>query len=153
MAQKKITRTSQFRMQAEYILDISTDTVYDTVAGAVVDIKLTAKMNGAKVAAIALPENAVVESARMNVLTAFDHATTATVAIGDTVTPTRYLGVTTLKATGITNLVPTEYLGLGNPLLLTFAATGADGTVGKFRLTVDYTISGRANEQFHYVAN
>ena len=153
MAQRKITRTAQWKLTAEYVLDIATDTVYDLTSGTVIDLKTTTLANGAKVAAIALPNNAVIEAGRMNVLTAFDHGGAVTAAIGDSVNTARYLAATSLKTLGITPIVATEYQGLGNPLSLLIAAAGANGTVGKVRFTIDFTIPGRANEITHYQPN
>jgi hypothetical protein len=93
-----------------------------------------------------LPFGAQVVAGDLNVITAVTITATATVAIGDSASASRYLGATTLKTAGRTALVPTGYISLGEPLRLTVANADATGAVGKAKVTVLFTIAGRIAE-------
>lgn len=96
--------------------------------------------------AINLPTNAVLIGGEVVVETASNDSGTATVAVGDSVNATRYLGATSIKAAGRTALVPTGYRGNGEDLRLTFANAGGNATAGTVTVRALYTITGRAHE-------
>ena len=97
--------------------------------------------------AITLPPNATVVGGEFVVNTAFSDTGTSTVTIGDSGSATRYLGSTSLKATGRTALTLSGYLtGFNNDALLTIANQNGNGTTGQAVLRVMYTIFGRVME-------
>jgi hypothetical protein len=91
-----------------------------------------------------LPPNAIVVGGHVARSTAFD-AATYNVTIGDTAVTNRYLGSTDLKATGLTALVPTGYLGAAENLVMTFAAADAC-TTGAGVVRVQYILKDRVSE-------
>lgn len=94
--------------------------------------------------AVNLPYGAVVTGGSISRATAFDTASYA-VVVGDSTTANRYLGSTDVKATGITNLVPTGYVSDGGNIIV--GITNADVcTTGKATLRVEYVIEGRTLE-------
>jgi hypothetical protein len=95
---------------------------------------------------IALPPNAVVTAGDLTVETASNDSGTATVTVGDSVSSSRYLGATSLKAAARTALVPTGYRGAGEDIRLTFANANGDATQGTVSLRVHYIITGRTQE-------
>lgn len=97
-------------------------------------------------AALGLPVNAIVVGGDLTVTTAWNTATTATLAIGDGTTADRYLGATNLKAAARTALVPTGFThtSVQSDINATTAYVGAAATAGAARLRVDYIVKGRA---------
>lgn len=93
-----------------------------------------------------LPLNAQVIGGDVDVITAVTTTATATLAVGDSASASRYLGATSIKAVARTALVPTGYIGAGEPLRLTIANADATGAVGKVKVTVMFTIGGRITE-------
>ena len=93
-----------------------------------------------------LPYNAQIVGGDLDVITPVGTTATATVSVGDSGNAARYLGATSIKAAGRTALVPTGYIGAGEPLRLTIANADGTGTAGKAKVTVLFTIAGRVNE-------
>jgi hypothetical protein len=96
---------------------------------------------------VVLPEGAMVIRAFVLVTTAYNSATTATLSVGDSVTPARYGSGIDLKTTGIKALVPTGYITPGQgPVTVTFAQTGAAATAGAARVYVEYIVERKGDE-------
>lgn len=143
MALLKKATTAQYPLRASFEFDTATaDTMVDT-GGATSNFKTDAKAFDI----IPLPFGAQVVGGELIVKTASDVVTTHTVSVGDSASATRYLGVTSIKAAARTALVPTGYVGLGEAIRITIAATGGGGTVGKAQIMVEFVIAPtRANE-------
>lgn len=142
MALLKKNRALQYPLQAEFTFSV-TDTMVATDG-------VTRTIGGAGAAnifdALNLPPNAVVVGGDLTVEVASNDASTSTVAVGDSVSATRYLAATNLKAAARTALVLTGYRGNGEDIRLTFANAGGGATTGTATVRVLYTITGRANE-------
>ena len=96
---------------------------------------------------INLPQGAIVVGGDMTVLTVSNDSGTATLAIGDPTTPTRYLSATNIKALARTALTITGYEGAtGENIRITLANQNGDATTGKVRITVSYIVKNRVNE-------
>lgn len=95
---------------------------------------------------IPLPPNAVLVGGDLTVETASNDSGTATVAVGDSGSATRYLAATNLKATGRTALTLTGYRGNGEDIRLTFANANGDATAGVVTIRAMYIVTGRTNE-------
>lgn len=95
---------------------------------------------------INLPYNAQIVGGDIDVITAVGVTATATLAVGDSASASRYLGATTIKTAGRTALVPTGYIGQSEPLRLTIANADGSGTLGKVKVTILFTIAGRISE-------
>lgn len=144
MATLRKNRALQYPLQAEFTFNFN-DTATDAVAGVSKSFGSTFTDN-IVFDAIALPPNAVVIGGDVTVETAYVGPTAATVAVGDSVSATRYLAATSVLAAGRTALVPTGYRGNGEDVRLTIATTVANATAGKVTVRVLYTVTGRANE-------
>lgn len=112
------------------------------VAFAVADM---GAMNGNDVAAIELPEGAVLLSGVVIIDTAFDGTTSDTLTVGDVADPDRYVAGVDAQAEALTALVPTG-LELTTPTDITIAITNVGGvaTAGAGRLIVEYVVNGRS---------
>lgn len=95
---------------------------------------------------VSLPTNSIVVGGALIVETAWNSATTATLALalqgGATL-----LTATNIKATGITNLttpIATNYTGAD--VTLTLAETGAAATQGKAKVLIDYIVVDKVAE-------
>lgn len=93
-----------------------------------------------------LPLNAQIVGGDLDVITAVTTTATATASVGDSGSAARYLGATSIKAVARTVLVPTGYIGAGEPLRITIANADATGAAGKVKVTVLFTIGGRITE-------
>lgn len=137
----KKNRTVQYPLTAEFVFNITDDMVntsgvgtsFKAAAGTVYDV-------------IGLPPNAVLVGGDVTVETASNDSGTATIAVGDSGSATRYLGATSTKSAGRTALVPTGYRGSGEDLRITLANQNGDATTGKVSVRAQYIITGRANE-------
>lgn len=95
--------------------------------------------------AVQLPAGAIVIGGFLVVDEVFDAVTTATIAVGDSLSAARYLAATNVKAAGYTALVPTGYQTLTQgDVLVTYAFTGAAATTGKARLVIEYIVDGKS---------
>ena len=95
--------------------------------------------------AIDLPPNAVVTGGSVVVTTAFNSATSDVITVGDSASATRYLGSTSIAATGRTALLLTGYTTLSttNRIRVTWTGAGAAPTAGVVRVSVTYIQLGR----------
>lgn len=129
----------------EYDLSSVTINIVNTVG---VTVSMAAAAVVAK--AINLPTSAEVIGGELNVLVASNDTGTATIAVGDSASASRYLGATSIKSTGRTALVPTGFIGAGEGIQLTWANQNGNATLAKVRVRIDYIISGRAKEVNSY---
>lgn len=136
----KQNRTAQYPLVAEFTFNL-TDTVVD-IAGVTKAFSAAAPV----FEPIALPMNAVVVGGDMTVETVSNDSSTATIAIGDSASASRYLAATNLKAAARTALTLTGFRGAGENIRVTLANAGADATAGKVSIRVMYIIQGRSNE-------
>ena len=142
MAQKLATRGGQYPITAEFTFDVANDTMKNTSG---VDDNF--KAVGSHVFdAILLPNNAIVVGGEVVTETAVSGSTAYNVSVGDSVSATRYLGVTDKVSAGRTALVPTGFVGGGEQVRVTVAPTVADATAGKITVRVSYIIRNRVNE-------
>lgn len=141
MSLVKKARQVQYTLQAEFIINVGTDSVVD-VNGVTKNFKDAAPVFNA----IGLPPNAVVLGGDVTVEAVSDDSGTATIAVGDSASASRYLSATTIKSLARTALVPTGYRGVGEDIQITLANAGGNATVGKVSIRVAYIITGRANE-------
>jgi hypothetical protein len=141
MSEKKATRAAQYPLVAEFTFDIAAGDAMKDVNGVSKSFAV-----GGVFDVINLPGNAVVIGGDLTVETASDDSGTATIAVGDSGSATRYLAATNLKAAARTALNLTGYRGAGENIRLTIANQNGNATVGKATVRVMYTIQGRANE-------
>lgn len=74
-------------------------------------------------------------------------STATGLAVGDDSSASRYKSNTDIKPAANVALVPTGYkLTQARPIRLTFTNTSADQTLGRVKLTVLFTVDGRATE-------
>lgn len=140
MALLRKTRGAQWPLLAEFTF-LVTDTFVMTdgvtkafsVAAPVADV-------------VPLPPNAVVVGGDMTVETVSNDSSTATIAVGDSVTANRYLAATNIKAAARTALTLTGFRGAGEDIRITLANAGADATAGKVTLRVLYIVQNKHNE-------
>lgn len=142
MALVRKSEGRQYPLVGEFTVNIGTDTVVNT-AGATVPAN---EAGSTLVAAIPLPPGATVLSGALVVNAASNDAGTATIEVGDSGNAARYLGATSIKATGLTPLVPTGYVGNGEDVLLTIANGTGGATAGSVTVRIVYSIYGRAQE-------
>lgn len=136
----KSARQAQYPQFAEFRFTMA-DTMVD-VNGAIVAFK-----NAAGVfEPIPLPAGAIVVGGDVTVETASDDTGTATIAVGDSITPARYLAATSIKAAGRTVLGLTGYRTLGENLRITLANANGNATVGVVSLRLEYIIANRMHE-------
>ena len=141
MSKKLATRSSQYPLMAEFtfnVLDTMVNTSgandgFATVATHVFDV-------------INLPAYATVVGGEVVTESAITGSTAYNVSVGDSVSATRYLGVTDKTAAARTALVPTGFVGAGENIRLTVTPTVAASTGGTITLRVMYVIRGRGNE-------
>lgn len=148
MALLKATRTTQYPMVAEFVFNYN-DTMVDT-AGVTKSFGSTYTDAGT-FEVIPLPIGAIITGGELIVETQGVGPTVYTVAIGNSGSSSAYLTATSLlSAVGTrTALTGLGYVALANSganVRITIASTVANATAGKFRVRVEYTIDGRANE-------
>ena len=133
-------RGLQYPLFAEFTFNL-TDTmvatdgvtrVFGGAAGTVFDV-------------IPLPPNAVVIGGDVTVEVATTDAGSA-ISLGDSISPTRYLGVTSLGTVGRTALTLTGLRGAGEDIRMTLANSNGTATAGTVTVRVGYIVSGRTNE-------
>jgi hypothetical protein len=95
---------------------------------------------------IPLPPNAVVIGGEVVVETVSNDSSTATIAVGDSASATRYLAATNIKAAARTALTLTGFRGTGQDVRITLANAGADATAGKVTVRVLFEIQDRTTE-------
>lgn len=101
---------------------------------------------GVAVLAIKLPFGAEVVGGDLVVDTAWNAGTSATLAIGDVASPSRYLAATSIQAAGRTALTVTNYVSDGNEIYVTPTIAGTAPTAGAARVRLQYVIQNRAHE-------
>lgn len=90
-----------------------------------------------------LPPGAIPTAGALNVLTAFDTGTTATVSVGPVGSPTANLAATTLKATGTTALSALPAVQTGESEGgITIALVGTPATKGYATVYIEYIQPG-----------
>lgn len=141
MTAKIASRTAQYPLHAEFTFSIG-DTM--TNAAGTADAFATAAAHAFDI--IPLPVNAVVLSGSVVTDTAFVGSTAYNVIIGDSASTNRYLTTTDKTTAGLTALVPTGYIGLGENLRITVTPTVATATAGKITVRITYAVIGRAQE-------
>jgi hypothetical protein len=145
MAALNATRSGQYVLESEFTFDIAAGDTLTNTAGNVIAFN----GNSATVFdAIKLPLNATVVGGDVTVEVASNDASTATIAVGDSASATRYLGATNMKAAARTALVPTGYRGQAEDIRLTLANAGGAATTGKVTVRVLWIMANRANEVF-----
>ena len=142
MAKLNQTRGAQYVMEAQYVFNFD-DTAVNTV-GNEVDFGKT-NTAATTIDIIDLPVDATVVGGEVITETAFNAATSYTVALGDSVSAARYLASADRKTAGRTALVPTGFRTDGAPLRLSVTSNAAC-TQGKMTVRVQYTVGGRVNE-------
>lgn len=119
---------------------------------AFVDINFGDVVSGVAQAAIKMKPNCVVVDGDIVTPTAWNSATSDTLAVGDALTPARYLAATSIHATGRVPLVPTGYQTVvganaaasSDQIVVTWTGVGAAPTAGQTRLRVRYYDGNRA---------
>ncbi len=142
MALLKASRSAQWPLVATFKFDI-TDTFVD-IAGVTKAFSAAAPVFDI----INLPSGAIVVGGQMMVTTVSDDSSTATLAVGDSVTANRYMAATSIKSAASTAFTLTGYEPAGLNLRVTLANAGANATVGTVRINVLFILSGRANEVY-----
>lgn len=144
MATLRATRGAQYPLMAEFTFDMAAADAMANTSGAVTAFSAGA---GTVYDAIKLPNGATLVGGEVAVETASnDGGVTATIAVGDSGSATRYLAATTIKTAGRTPLVPTGYRGTGEDLRITLANASGNATTGKVTIRALFTIQGRSNE-------
>ena len=142
MAKLNAARGGQYPITAEFTFDVANDTMKN-VSGADDNFKTV----GSHVFdAILLPTNAIVVGGEVVTETAVSGSTAYNVSVGDSVSATRYLGVTDRVAAGRSALTLTGFVGGGEQVRVTVAPTVAEATAGKITVRVSYIIRNRVNE-------
>lgn len=132
---------------------ITKDSSVQNVLSKVVTINFgdLAGTSGTDVAAIDIPQGAIVTSGAIVKRIVFNSATSDTLSVGDSGSATRYLGATDVKtATGIVALVPTGYIHDKTAITVRWTGTGAVPTTGQVQLRVDYIVPGKASSTYDY---
>lgn len=142
MAKLIKNRGLQYPLVAEFTFNV-TDTM---VANDGVERAFGASGAAAIFDVAALPANAVLVGGEVVVEVASNDGGTATIAVGDSGSGTRYLAATNIKATGRTALTLTGYRGAGEDLRITLANANGGATAGTVTVRAMYTIAGRTNE-------
>lgn len=140
MALLKHTRSAAKVKMASFEFTI-TDTML-AVAGAVAAFNTAAPAYDV----IPLPVGARVVAGELLVKVISDDSSTATLSVGDSASAARYLAATSIKTVARVALVPTTFVSGGEPIRITLANAGANATVGKVRVNVQYVVEGAADE-------
>ena len=142
MSLLKAARTAQYPLVAEFSFNVAADTMLNA-AGTLDEFK-TAAAHAFDV--IPLPPNAVVLSGSVVTETAVTGSTAYNVIVGDSAVTNRYLTTTDKVGAGLTALVPTGYVSLGENLRITVTPTVATATAGRVTVRITYMVIGRAQE-------
>lgn len=149
MATIKKTPGAQTVLAADFQFGYTTggsDGTSDSILNTSAAVTSVAAAAGTTFDVINIPAGAQIVGGDLNVITAVATTATATASIGDSGSPTRYLGATNLKAQARTALVPTGYISQGEPLRVTIANADGTGTLGKVKVTILFTLTGRVTE-------
>lgn len=143
MATLNATRGAQYVLEAEVVFDMSAaDTMVNT-SGVATAFSAAA---GTVFDAMKMPPNATVVGGEVVVETVSNDTGTATIAVGDSGSATRYLAATNIKAAARTALTLTGYRGQGEDIRLTLANANGNATTGKVTVRVLYVMANRLNE-------
>ena len=142
MALQRKFEERQWPLVAEGTIRIGADSAVNT-SGATVAFNATA---GTVYDLIQLPPNAVVIDGEVVVEVVSNDASTATIAVGDSVSATRYLSATSTKALGRTAMALTGYRSNGEDIRITLANAGGGATTGTVTVRAVYVVKGRCNE-------
>jgi hypothetical protein len=131
-------------------MTISVPDTRQTPLVATVEFSFADFVSGVGAIACALPQNAVVTGGQIIIDTAFNGSVSVGAEIGDVGVVDRYLGVTSVLATGLTALVPTGYAveNANRNVLIEITEGGTASSQGAGRLQVEYIVEGRSNENF-----
>ena len=142
MATLLATRSAQYLMEAEFVFDIAAADAVANTSGVVT------ALSAASVVAdvIKLPSAATLVGGEVVVETVSNDTGTATIAVGDSASATRYLSATNIKAAARTALTLTGYRGQGEDIRITLANANGNATTGKVTVRVQYVVANRANE-------
>ena len=140
MTTLKAARSAQNPQVASFKFTMA-DAMVDT-SGATTNFKATAGV----FEPIPLPIGAILIGGDVTVETASDDTGTATIAVGDSGSASRYLSATSIKSAARTALVPTGYRGTGEDLRITLANQNGNAANGTVTVRVEYIIDGRATE-------
>jgi hypothetical protein len=143
MSALKSTRGAQYPLNAEFVFDLAGGDTLLNINGVVTAI---GAITGTTFDVIGLPPGAVITSGEIVVEVASNDSSTATMAVGDSASATRYLAATSIKTAARTALVPTGYLGVGENIRITLANAGGNATAGKVSVRAQYIVRGRTNE-------
>lgn len=96
---------------------------------------------------VELPSDAIITGGQLVIDTAFNSATSDTIAVGDTDTGAAYLSATSVASTGSTAIAGSgTELAAGKYVTITWDGTGTAPSAGAGRLIVEYIRNGRSNE-------
>lgn len=111
-----------------------------------VDFGFADFVSGVLELAVELPAGAMVLSGNIVITEAFDSGTSDSMTVGDATDEDRYLGATSVAATGLTALVPTGFQVVGiDDVTMTLTSVGTAATAGIGVLTVEYVVPGRSH--------
>jgi hypothetical protein len=141
MATLKKTRVSKKVKYASFVFDIS-------AADNMVDVNGVSKTFAAGGAfdVIPLPLGTKLVGGDITVRTVSNDSGTATLAVGDENSATRYLGATNIKAAARTSLALTGAVWPGKSLRITVANQNGDATTGVVEVNIMYVTDGAADE-------
>ena len=147
MALLKATRTVQYPLYADFTFNFN-DTMADTAG--VVKTFGSVYTDAGVFEVIPMPTGAVIIGGELIVETQGAGPTVYTVAVGNAASATAYLAATSvLTASGTRTALTPALLSVntaGANVRITIASTVANASAGKFRVRIQYTIDGRANE-------
>lgn len=144
MATVKKSVTAQTVLLGDFTFNIAADSMV-AVSGVLTAFKAT---GSPAFDVMTLPPGHQVVGGDVTVATVSNDSGTATIAIGDDGSATRYLGATNIKAAARTALVPTGFRStVSRPIRATIANQNGDATTGQVLLTVQFTVpETRASE-------
>lgn len=133
------------------VLTSATDTVGISEAGDVnydgIKAGTGSSLSGIAFNLFELPAGAVVIGGDVQVLTAFNSATSDTLSIGDSGSATRYASAVNIKTAARTALtVPARQVSTTEKVQATWTGAGTAPTAGLVLVTLQYIIPGRAVE-------
>jgi len=108
-------------------------------------ISLDELVHGVPLEVMSMPPNSVVLSGQFVTTEAWNSTTSDKMSLGDATLATRYLTDGNIRALNArVPIVPTGFVGTGEPLSVIWTSGGGVPTTGEVRLEVEYYIIGRA---------
>lgn len=97
-----------------------------------------------------IPAGAIVQSILLVVDTAWNSGTSDSLVVGDAGSANRYMGATSIAATGVKACTPTGYqhTNATNAIKATWTGVGAAPTTGAARAFIQYIVPGKAEEVY-----